>query len=807
MTDYVYDDTALPDGKTDLVPLTGTPSKHVTAAEWNTVMAAIGDLQNAILGGQYHGLASTPTAAVSSATGVRLRSNAGVLEVSEAGAAYAPITVAPSPGEIYVSESPYNAVGDGVTDDTVALQAAFDAAEDGTRIILESGKTYLTSDTLRFGTGTGAIIYLEGRGATIQRGGSALTDWAPNTAYVAGNRRLRGAVAYECTTGGTSTNDAALGPGGYGTGISDNTPWIAETSYTIGQQRSNGGKLYIVTTAGDSATSGGPTGTGTGIADGTVVWDYVSAVTSAVVWKSISDAVLEVISNQAVIKELLLGAGRVASYGLWIESASRSLFENLDSYQALFDGYKLFSDSDFVVMLNCQARISGRMWQTSGYGGSATAQLKTTATGTFAKTSGTNAVLTYTSSGGSPIVDLRTIGLRVGDFISLDATTPGDTSAEWLQINTIDSATQITCTQHPASSGAASGLLFSIHRGDGFHTGPGRAENNCHTFNTCRSDNSAGAGFRIGGLYGPRCTNLLVNAANSHPVVIATSSLPCIGTSIQGLYTEVGLNGASNNVYCGGAAGLTLDTVNGDGLPGYSSSSFNWGTVTNMQNSSDPGRIDPVSPTTINWVPCAVMGIANPAPGSEARFQGPVASRSYGSYSANGEGLFEMNDHNLNLAPVEIKSGVSSYLTDAGFAAFSFNTSAAITNRDTGGVNENNLLLKHLHRWLNNGSFKFGIGVYGDLRTISTDDSGTPGAATNDKPSGRFAMAAGATTVTITNKLCVASTKVFLSKRTNDATAVDFKVVSTTGSFTVTAAAATTAAVTFDYFLVNVSSS
>lgn len=55
----------------------------------------------------------------------------------------------------------------------------------------------------------------------------------------------------------------------------DATAWAPSTAYTVGQRRKNGGRVYTVTTAGTSASSGGPSGTGTGISDGTVTWAYV----------------------------------------------------------------------------------------------------------------------------------------------------------------------------------------------------------------------------------------------------------------------------------------------------------------------------------------------------------------------------------------------------------------------------------------------------------------------------------------------------------------------------------------------------
>ena len=58
--------------------------------------------------------------------------------------------------------------------------------------------------------------------------------------------------------------------------IATATAWASSTAYTLGQYRMNDtGKIYVVVTAGTSAGSGGPTGTGSGITDGSVVWNFV----------------------------------------------------------------------------------------------------------------------------------------------------------------------------------------------------------------------------------------------------------------------------------------------------------------------------------------------------------------------------------------------------------------------------------------------------------------------------------------------------------------------------------------------------
>lgn len=58
-------------------------------------------------------------------------------------------------------------------------------------------------------------------------------------------------------------------------GASGASAWVASTAYALHAWAANGGNVYVVTTAGTSATSGGPTGTGASITDGTVVWSFV----------------------------------------------------------------------------------------------------------------------------------------------------------------------------------------------------------------------------------------------------------------------------------------------------------------------------------------------------------------------------------------------------------------------------------------------------------------------------------------------------------------------------------------------------
>ena len=71
-----------------------------------------------------------------------------------------------------------------------------------------------------------------------------------------------------------------------GGNIMEGLQWTASTPYIVGQTCANGGNIYRCTTAGNSASSGGPTGTGSGITDGTAVWTYNSVKSGMSVFSS-----------------------------------------------------------------------------------------------------------------------------------------------------------------------------------------------------------------------------------------------------------------------------------------------------------------------------------------------------------------------------------------------------------------------------------------------------------------------------------------------------------------------------------------
>ena len=90
--------------------------------------------------------------------------------------------------------------------------------------------------------------------------------------------------------------------------------WAASTAYTVGLRVVNGGNVYSCTGAGTSAASGGPTGTGSAITDGTVTWSYLGANGGAV---TDVDATLSTVPSASQIFFLRLAGTLVADPAAW----------------------------------------------------------------------------------------------------------------------------------------------------------------------------------------------------------------------------------------------------------------------------------------------------------------------------------------------------------------------------------------------------------------------------------------------------------------------------------------------------------
>lgn len=234
---------------------------------------------------------------------------------TEAGMTQSPRWRNVMPSDSIVNVKDYGALGDGVTDDTAAIQAAFDVLNsdisiEGTRlggersgIIFFPQGNYPVSSTLEIRHNTSRSISLLGEvldqgGPTTPYSGTTCLKWVGGTGT---NLRAKDWAAlthyaivgdvvywdngnvYSLVTAGQAGSD----------GPKAGKPWVASTVYTVlGQRARLGANIYSLITAGTSGLTG-PAGTGADITDGTAHWEYVSphaAITDGTcVWQYLSN--------------------------------------------------------------------------------------------------------------------------------------------------------------------------------------------------------------------------------------------------------------------------------------------------------------------------------------------------------------------------------------------------------------------------------------------------------------------------------------------------------------------------------------
>jgi len=98
------------------------------------------------------------------------------------------------------------------------------------------------------------------------------------------------------------------------------------------------------------------------------------------------------------------------------------------------------------------------------------------------------------------------------------------------------------------------------------------------------------------------------------------------------------------------------------------------------------------------------------------------------------------------------------------------------------------------------GAFlSFQVAASGLMNQRGIDSAASPGALTADRPIGRNAIAAGASSVVITNNLVTATTHIVFSQHARDATCKELIVVAGAGFFTVSGSANATAALPFSW--------
>ena len=155
--------------------------------------------------------------------------------------------------------------------------------------------TALNGGTLNLYTGTppANVAAALGTGNTLI-GTADIASTALSGSITTSGNNLVGTLAFTSSTfttaaAGTVTFARALNTTPAGViDLGASSPWLPSTSVVVDQMATNGGNLYICTTAGTTAASGGPTGTGTSITDGTAVWSYVQPGASTVTMNNVA---------------------------------------------------------------------------------------------------------------------------------------------------------------------------------------------------------------------------------------------------------------------------------------------------------------------------------------------------------------------------------------------------------------------------------------------------------------------------------------------------------------------------------------
>jgi hypothetical protein len=486
-------------------------------------------------------------------------------------------------------------------------------------------------------------------------------------------------------------------------------------------------------------------------------------------------AVVAVSDGTLRVSDLQIYADRIVDNGVYIEAATASIVERCHIYQPLSDGIRISFGSDSCRILDVQVELCGRTFATPRYAGNSPSNIKTTVAGTVSVANVTVGAETYPRVTGVG-TGFLSMGIRRGDFIAVHAAGAGAATSEWLQIYDVISDTVINCLP-PSTSGHAAGSDYSVHVGDGYHEGPGRADNNNHCIDGWVSRNIGGCGIHIHGLYGPKVSNAQCDASGAYPVAVATQGVVTIGAHFSKMYFE--LNNAADNFFLGYAGDIIIDQVNGKGRPVITNPSVVWGVIRGMQNATDPGRVDPLGSDPIDYVPSAVLA-------DDSYLKGTL--RGFG-YAQNGPGTSSLRMKDNFSSAWLATSGIEPPQGGADPNAVAFDFDTATANIRPGPA-------KRLMRWRSGGVVKAALDFLGAFFSPCSDATASPGHITMDTPSGRAAIAMGASTVIITNACVSAADTVQVTALGRDAACRDLVVEAVNdGSFVVggsaTAAAAT----------------
>lgn len=315
---------------------------------------------------------------------------------------------------------------------------------------------------------------------------------------------------------------------------SSSPAWLVDTVYSIGNRRINGGELYEVITAGTSASSGGPTGTGSDITDNTVHWKHLATIDYADLVAFGADLGVGISNNMTVddleyttylwrMEDVEYNHGTIlfggAGHGAC--DATRNMELTVPAGDSFVDtlsaGEVLKYDASKGVAIRCDTNSYGISETTNRYNKINRLQLRCDATttrtirqwyGRFHEwdqllclsevTAGSSIANCYESGyGGGRITNCLAIinntkegyGFQLGDIVGIvtfatncTAVVPSDVtpdaSSSGFRVSTADDATCVNCASFGFASGKAFDATLAFHTDSDFNasddtTGPG----------------------------------------------------------------------------------------------------------------------------------------------------------------------------------------------------------------------------------------------------------------------------------------------------------------------------------------------
>jgi hypothetical protein len=231
-------------------------------------------------------------------------------------------------------------------------------------------------------------------------------------------------------------------------------------------------------------------------------WNYPGAGGTTIRATAAIRSVLSILSSISHVSDLRIDANQQATYALYLNFSSLSVFSSVYATNAIKDGWFLdTSINDTSNLLNCWAVNNGTIYITAGIAGQHSLQRTSVIAGTATATNGS---ATITIVGGP---DLTTLGIRKGDWIR---TGSGALNASSTFAGQIDHWTATTVVlmgpAHPMLPNAAqagSGLGYAIFIGDGWREVYGGSDNNINRIEGGIWRGNAGAAMSFHGLFGP----------------------------------------------------------------------------------------------------------------------------------------------------------------------------------------------------------------------------------------------------------------------------------------------------------------